>query len=76
MDKNDESEDILYENDSCLELLGRKELRELMDHKRGSFKNLVYPEDADRAKAVIGMQQRVAPVRFLPADVAPMSSFG
>lgn len=55
--RNDEAEGILYANDTCLALFDCASMRELMEHTKGTFKNLVHPDDTDAARRIIAEQQ-------------------
>ncbi len=55
--RTDESEGILYANDTCLALFHCASMRELMEHTKGTFKNLVHPDDSEAARQIIARQQ-------------------
>lgn len=55
----DGDEQILYANDACVELFGCGSFSEFMQVTGGSFKTLVYPEDAAWAERTIEEQQSV-----------------
>ncbi len=51
------NEDILYVDNTTLEIFGCKTKDEFMEHVGGSFKTLVHPDDIDKVEAEIVRQQ-------------------